>query len=910
MAREIQSMMALNRGVVSHLGLARIDVKRLAMAAETQTNWMPRVLGCMALRPGLGYIGSTASNAAAKLLRFIFSTTDTALLELTDSVMRVWINDALLTRPTVTTTITNGTFPTDLSSWTNNDDAGATSSWVAPNYMQLVGTGTARAIRDQGVACLNPGTEHGIRIVVARGPVKLRIGSSTGDDDYVGETTLYTGTHSLSITPTGATFYIRFFSSLARKTWVSSCTVEAAGVVSLPTPWTASALSNVRYDQSGDVVFVACADLQQRRIERRGTRPNARSFSVVAYQANDGPFQIQNTGATTLTPSAITGNITVTASVPKFKSTHAGALFALTSTGQQVTATAAASLSNTASIRVTGITTSRTFSIIISGDAAGSTVNLQRSYDNATWADVGAPYSWTANTTTSYADGLDNQIVYYRLQLFNRIAPDSVTMTLTIGSGSVRGVVRVTEYTSSTVVNAEVLTDLGGTTATTIWEEGQWSDRMGWPTSVRIHEGRLWWAGKNGVQGSISDAYDSFDPTYVGDAGSINRTVGSGPVDTINWLLSLKGLLLGAQGAEYSVRASSLDEPLTPTNFNMKVPSTQGSAVCDALKVDQHGYFVNRSGVKVFELSFDLREYDFNSLDLMELAPELGLPGIVRMDVQRLPDTRIHCVRSDGTAVVAVINRSEDVLAWIPVTTNGLVEDVCVLPAVNGNLDDQVYYIVKRTINGSTVRYLEKWAQEINCRGGTLNLQADAYVTYSGAATTVITGLSHLEGQSVVVWADGYDVGTDDSALPWTQRYTVSGGQITLAAVASNAVVGLGYTAQFKSAKLGSAGQVSPLNQQKRVVHLGLVLANMHPRGVRYGPYFDGQFTGYYMDDMPLIEDGTEVGTAVVADYDHYDQNTIEFPGTWTTDARLCLQAQAPRPCTVLAVTTDLKRYS
>lgn len=906
MAREIQPLMALNRGVVSHLGLARIDVKRLAMAAETQTNWMPRVLGCMALRPGLGYIGSTASNAAAKLLRFIFSTTDTALLELTASTMRVWISDTLLTRPAVTTAITNGTFPANIVGWTGYDDAGATSSWVAPNYMQLVGTGTARAIREQQVTCLNVGTEHGIRIVIARGPVKLRIGSTSGGDDYVSETTLYQGTHSLSITPTGD-FYIRLFSSLARKTWVSQCTIESAGVVTLPTPWGASDLSNIRYDQSADVVFVACSGMQQRRIERRGTRPNARGFSVVLYQSNDGPFQIQNTSTTTMTASAITGNITLVSSVPKFKSTHVNSLFALTSTGQQVTAVGAASGVTTASIRVTGISTARAFSIIIAGDATGSTVSLQRAYDNFTWADVGAPYAWTADVTTSVNDALDNQIVYYRLKLTTRVAPDSVTMTLTIGSGSVRGVVRVTDYTSNVQVSAEVLSDLGGTSATTIWEEGQWSDLMGWPTSVRIHEGRMWWAGKNGVQGSVSDAYDSFDPTYVGDAGSINRTVGSGPVDTINWLLSLKGLLLGAQGAEYSVRASSLDEPLTPTNFNMKVPSTQGSAVCDALKVDQHGYFVNRAGVKVFELSFDLREYDFNSLDLMELAPEIGLPGIVRMDVQRLPDTRLHCVRSDGTVVVAVINKSEDVLAWIPVTTNGFVEDVVVLPAVTGNLDDQVYYVIRRTINGSTVRYLEKWAQEVDCRGGALNLQADAYITHTGAASTV--SAPHLAGQEVVVWADGVDIGTNDSALPWTQRFKAdSSGLINLGATYANVVVGLGYTAQFKSAKLGTAaGQTSPLNQQKKISHFGAILADTHPRGLRIGPYFDGTYTGFYMDDMPLIENGTDVGTATETDY---DENFIEFPGTWTTDLRVCLQAQAPRPCTVLAISLDMARFS
>src|SRR5512135_2138956 len=364
--REIQSLYSLNRGVISPLGLARLDVKRLALAAEDQTNWMPRALGPMALRAGLKYLGSTYANSASKLVRFIFSTDDVALLELTPGLMRIWSQDALLTRPSVATAITNGTFASNINGWTDLDDAGATSSWTAPNYMQLVGTGTARAIREQAVTCANVGIEHGIRITIARGPVTLRIGSTSGADDYIAETTLYTGTHSLSITPTG-TFYIRFESRLERKTWVSGCTIEAAGVVTIPTPWQAADLDHVRYDQSADVVFVACDGIQQRRIERRGTRPHARGFSVVLYQSDNGPFEIQNLTPTTLTPSAISGNITVTASVPTFDAGHVGALFAITSIGQTVNKVGTANGDFTTPIRVVGILTDRTFSIVISG---------------------------------------------------------------------------------------------------------------------------------------------------------------------------------------------------------------------------------------------------------------------------------------------------------------------------------------------------------------------------------------------------------------------------------------------------------------------------------------------------------------------------------------------------------------
>lgn len=905
MPRENQSLYALNRGVVSRLGLARIDVKRLAIAAQDQTNWPPRVLGGMSLRVGLGYIGATLNNAAARFLKFIFATTDTALLELTASAMRVWVADVLLTRPAVTTTITNGTFAGSIAGWTDLDEAGAVSSWVAPNYMQLVGSGPGFAIREQQVtvAGANVNVEHGIRITIARGPVTLRIGSTSGGDDYVRETTLNEGDHSISVVPTGD-FYIRFMSRQLAKVWVSNCTIEAAGAVVLPTPWAAANLNQVRIDQSADVVFVACAGMRQRRIERRGVHPAGRSWSVSTYAPNDGPFKLMNVTPTTLTPSAINGNITLTSSTQIFKPTHVGALFSLTSSGQFVELIASTSGVSTGSIRVTGVGGARPFQLIIIGNNTGSQIDLQTSTDNVNWSNVGAPHVYTTDANIIVDDSLDNQTIYYRLFLTNRVAPDTITMRLYIGAGSVRGLVRITDYSSSTSVGAEVLVSLGGLTASSNWQEGMWSDLRGWPTSCRLHEGRLWWFGQNGVWGSISDAFDSFDETFPGNGGAINRTIGSGPVDTINWGLSLKGLVMGAEGAEFSARASSLDEPLTPTNFNVKGSSTQGSGPVDAIKVDQSGYYVNRSGVKVFDISFEPGSYDYSSVDVFTLAPEVGSPGVVRMDVQRTPDTRLHCVKSDGTVVMAVTNKTEDVLALIPITStgaDGAIEDVVTLPALTGDQDDQVYYVVRRTINGTTVRYLEKWAQEADCRGDQqLCFLADSYVSYTGAPTTSIPA-AHLEGESVVVWADGFDVGTDDTQWPWTQRYTVSGGVITLATAASNVVVGLGYTAQFKTAKLGQAFQgSSPLNKQKLTKQIGFIAADLHPKGIRFGPRFDS--ANYTMDNLPEIEQGAVVGPEMRADY---DEDTIIFPGEWNTDSRICLQAQAPRPATILAVTLD-----
>lgn len=711
------TLLAFNRGLVSRLGLARVDVKRIAsMSAEEMTNFIPRVLGSMSIRPGWKYLGSTRGNLAAKLIPFVFAVDDTAIIELTTSNMRVWRIDALITRPTVGTGLTNGTFGTDLTGWTDSDEAGATSSWLTGGYMQLLGDGTNAAIRDQQVTVSGGdiGIEHALTIEIAKGPVRIMVGTSAGGETYIADTSLGTGSHSLSFTPTG-NFYIRFLSKLSRPVLVDSVAVEAGGVMTVSAPWSAANLDLVRWDQSADIVFVACAGVQPRQIERR----SATSWSIVKYEPLDGPFLTENTSTITLTPSAITGSITLTASKALFRSTNVGSLYSMTSEGQTVTRNISAADTWTDAIRITGVDSSRVFTIILSGTWS-ATVTLQRSLDSedGPWEDV-TTVTWTANTTETFDDGLDNQIAWYRIGIKTaQYTSGTLVATLDYALGSITGVVRITAYTSTTSVTADVLIDLGGTDATEVWAEGAWSDRRGWPTAVALHEGRLWWAGKSKIWGSVSDAYDSFDPDYEGDAGPINRTLGVGPVDRINWIFSSNRLLLGGDLNEYSVRSSSLDEPITPTAFSVKASSSQGSATIMPGRIDSKAVFVNRTGMKAFELGQG-QGSEYAATDLCQLVPEIGDPEIVRMAVQRQPDTRIHCIRSDGTAALAVIDRAEDVLGWCEIETDGEVEDVAVLPAQAGDQDDYIYYVVKRNIDGADVRYVEVWGQSADTIGGT-----------------------------------------------------------------------------------------------------------------------------------------------------------------------------------------------
>lgn len=883
-------LLSFNRGIQSRLGLARIDLERTALAAEIQTNWMPRSLGSMSLRPGWEYIGSTRSGAEAKLFKFEFASDDVAQLEIAGGVMRVRIDDELIERESVTASVTNGTFTSNLTGWTDSDESGGTSQWATGGYMALLGTGTNAAIRDQEITVTETGTEHALRIVVARGPVILRVGSTSGGDDYITETTLGAGTHSLALTPSG-NFHIRLMNRRAFTALVDSVAIESAGIMELTVPWQAADRRRIRMSQSGDVLFVACAGYQQRKIERRATR----SWSVVLYQPETGPFRNVNTTPITITPSALTGDVTLTASSALFRSTNVGSLFRIQSTGQTVTASIAAEDTFTNPIRVAGVEGQRAFGISILG-AFTATLTLQYSVgEPGSWVDV---TSYTTVTSTSYNDELDNQIIYYRIGVkAGAFSSGPVTATLTYTSGSITGIARVTAYSSPTSVSAVVLQDFGATTASSDWWESTWSDRRGWPSAVALYEGRLWWFGKDRSIASISDAFEDFDDNFEGDSGPISRSIGEGPVDSICWALPLQRLLIGTSGTEFSARSSSFDEPLTPTNFNIKPASTLGAAQIDAVRIDATGIFVDKSLQKVYQLSYNLDQNDYRPQDLTLWVPDLNEIGIVDIAVQRQPDTRIHCLRADGTVGVIVRDSAENVICWIEIETDGEVEDVCVLPGVK---EDRVYYVVNR----STGRFIEKWSLESECRGRPVAKLADSFVHYSGSATTTITGLSHLNGRDVVCWGwntskpftddDGNEVGRDFGT------FTVSGGQITgLSAEVTDACVGLPYEARFKSAKQAfGAALGTPLNQRKRINQVGMILMNTHKGGIQFGPDFDT------MDDMPSYESELEVGADHV--WEDYDKDMVAFPGEWSTDSRLCLRAAAPKPCTVVAITTSM----
>jgi hypothetical protein len=974
MARATAIIHAFNHGEASVAGMARIDQERVRLDAETQENLFPHVVGKGQVRPGTQYLGNTASNNRARLIQFVKSIDETAVLELTDSKLRVWVGDALVTRSAVTCTVGNGTFATASAtitvtiaspavvSWSSHGfsagqavsfatsgalptgmSAGTTyyvlstgltsgafrfsttaggsavntsgtqsgshvgyASWVAvPTgllstgasididsntlIMQVRGEGGAATVK-QRVATSSAGTEHALKIVITRGPVSFRCGSTEGGEEYIEEASLDVGEHRLAFTPSGD-FWVQFFTLSKVRVVISNCTVESSGVMEIAAPWTAAELREIRFDQSADIVYLAHTNWQQRKVERRGDA----SWSLVKYKADDGPFASQ-TSDVRLNPSVLEGVGSLTSNRPFFSSDHVGALFRLFQLGHSITQELLASDEYTDAVQITGIGAGdRSFGLNITGLWTG-TLTLQRSYTSADDGFIDVT-EYTVNQSITFEDSpdLDAVELWYRIGFKSgEYGSGSAVVDIRSSAGGGWGICRVTAFSSSSNVDMEVLTKFRSTTDARDWEEGEWSDKRGWPSAVALFDGRLWWAREDRFWASESDDYTAFNLDTEGDAGSIQRSIATGgAVNFTQWLLPLQRLVFGTDGSEATARASTFDEPLTPTNVGVKDASSQGVAPVTPAKMDGRGVFVQRSGTKIYEIYYSLERQDYVSTDLTKLNEDIGGDGILEVAVQRQPQSYVWMVRSDGECPVLLYDPSEQVAGFIryiaapSIAGDAEVESVCVLPE---DEQDAVYLAVKRTINGSTVRFVEKLAKHSEAIGAATNKMADAATLTAGPVSSVT--VAHLASETgLVAWGTNSSTGVSG---PITGLSADGSGVVALGATYTNVWLGLKYSWRYKTAKLAYGASMTALLQRKRVTQVGLLAANIHHNAVTFGADFTT------MRKLPRTQLGETVSeTAVEATYDF---SAFPFPGGWSTDSRVCLKGEAPYPATLLGL--------
>lgn len=916
-------------GEVSTDALARVDQERLRLAAQVQENILPSVIGKGQMRPGTGYLGASKSNAQARGIAFARSVSLTYGLELTNALLRIWTPDSLLTRASVTSSVTNGDFSSS-TGWTLTATGGGLADINSTVSGALVLSQVNRggtALCKRSVSTSSGGTEHALRIVVTRGPVFFRCGSADGLDDYIGSTNLDEGIHSLALTPSG-TYYVEFQAVSDRQAIVDSITVEAAGVVEFTAPWATAELFQIQHAQSVDIMWLAHTNWQPRKLERRG----ATSWSLVKYYPDDGPFALPASGdkQITLTPGAAYGNTTLTASGAAFRSTDVGSLVKINCSGFDSTFALAADGAFTEPVRVKGIGAGKLVTITTTGTWSGS-INQLVSLDgpHGAYTDPNTVSAISSNTTGTFdpTAAFDNLVFWVKSGFKTGNYTSGVVLVkvsngtlTTVGQPStpaagVAGIFRVTGYTSPTSVDVEVVSPPSSLKPTTDWVRGEWSDRRGWPRAVCFHDGRINFGRDDRVWCSVSDNFYSFAAEQPDSAGNLAVTDASAILKNIatsdqalsvNWMLSLQRLCIGSDGAEISARSDAFDSPITPTSSQFKNFETIGSSQVSPAKFGKQAFYVSSAGDKLYKIALAFEQQDYDADDMMELNEDIGNGGlagsfayaIVDMAVQRKPQPYIWCVRSDGTVLVLLFSVKHGISCWTRQLFNGasgIVESVYVLPTSGGQ--DRVYFWVKRTINGSTVRYLEKLCLRTEAVGATTTKLLDAGQFFAGAASTVT--VAHLANATVYAWGNGVQLGP----------FTADGsGNVALGVSATNIWVGLPYTGKYQTAKLAYGAQEgTALLQKKDVEQIGLLASNILPSGVRYGKDFTSlSGDGLAMWPLPAAGLGTNVGGATAVQT-VLDEDEFPFDQDWSTDSRVCLQIAPNTPATFNALVVSLK---
>lgn len=470
-----------------------------------------------------------------------------------------------------------------------------------------------------------------------------------------------------------------------------------------------------------------------------------------------------------------------------------------------------------------------------------------------------------------------------------------------IKEGSTWGYVLVTGWTSTTVVTVTVLSTLTNTNAKTSWRLGTWSDTTGYPRCGVFYEDRLFLAGAalfpQRLDGSKSGLYTNFSPTATDGTVAADNSVGfalnSDDENALQWLAATeRGLLAGTSRGEWVVRPSSLTEALTPTNIIAKPTSRYGSASIAPIYAGKAVLFVQRASRKVRELAYVFQVDGFNAPDMTLLAEHITAPSLVEVAYQEQPQAIMWCARGDGVLLGLTYERDQSVVAWHRHELGGqsdadaleipVVESVAVVPSPDATRDE-MYAVVQRYINGAEKRYVE-YMSSIWAIG---SAQENAFhvdcgwTTINSPVTDTVTGLWHLEGETVGAYVDGsrhVDV-------------TVTNGTVTLDRTGAVITLGYFYNSDGQTLPLeGGSQDGSAQGKVKRISRLGLWLADT--LGLRYGPDADNlteilerQWGALYGTPTPLF-----TGVA-----------RLRFEGDYDKLGQVYWRADGPFPATVLA---------
>lgn len=552
--------------------------------------------------------------------------------------------------------------------------------------------------------------------------------------------------------------------------------------VEVATPYIENTLSNLRFTQSADTLFIASGDYPVKKLVRYSDLSWGFSDFTISDQYYDISI-IESDEDNTITPSGTSGSVTLTSRDDLFTADMVGTNILL----KQEVPTQEVSISNgtTASIYA-----GEGWKVITHGTWTG-TVTVQRSTDNSTW-ETYRQYTGKNDFNPSESGSVSEGCY---LRVVCSISSGTCEASLSRLPYSQEGTAQITGYTNAKSVTASVTKSFGTTSPTKVYSFGVWSPKFGYPKTIAFFQDRLCFGGSKAqpymLWMSRSGDYGNFSVEKASGTVTDDSAVAAGLLSRkqfqIKHLLASTDLVILTAGNEWIISGS---EVVTPSNINAKMQTTRGCSDVEPVTVGGRIVFVQGRGSTVRDMGYSFETDSYGGNELTLLAKHI-IQGVQITDFayKQEPDSTLYMVRSDGTIACLAYIYDQKVYAWSTIETEGEIEAVSVIQEGD---EDSVYVIVKRIVNGAVVRNIECFNNNDNtCTDPDCYIMLDCAtkITNTEDNPSSAFNVPSLAGLTINVLADDR----------WFENIIVdSNGNFELPTKAVNVIAGLPYTMEIE----------------------------------------------------------------------------------------------------------------
>lgn len=645
------------------------------------------------------------------------------------------------------------------------------------------------------------------------------------------------------------------------------------GTVELATPWPESVLREMQFIQSADVMWITHDNYPTQVL----TRTAHTSWSLAPISLADGPFDVVNADESkTMQVSAVTGAITITANHPAFTPQDVGRLVRVGMT----------SYANITPWEPNGIFVAT--GVPTAGRRVryeGNVYVIASSPDSA--ADGGVRMGATPPT---HLKGTEPDGPGQFDQSYNAF----VGMDwMYLHSGY--GVAIITGYTSPTAVTASVIArfpeEVVGV-GSSVWRMGAFG-RGEYPSSVSLFEERLAYSRKFSVYASKTGAFNTFRTGQKDDDALEFIQAGGGQANDIVWIADADGfLLIATTGGIRALSGSGIDEALTPSSFKNRKSRTYGCARIRPVDAGSSFLYVTRSRKAIAELT-QTQQGRFASDDLGQISEHIPKKGVIEIAFQTDPDPILWFPLENGELGGFTHQPAQEVRGMHRHRMGGVssdgpwgaVESVAVTPGQTGA--DDVWLLVRRTIGGVTRRYIEVLQCPFEYDAVENAFQVDSGLSRTGSPVNAVSGLAHLNGESVDILADG---------KVYKSR-TVASGSVSLpgGVTASKWHVGLPMPAEAATLELDVGGRDgSMMGRRKKVAKVILSVLETDTTGLEISSFIRNRWEPVKIPSVVPSDGMANLETRNIE---------VLVDDSWEGQARIRIRHSHPTPCTIRAMT-------